>query len=517
MMLRAGARRPQAPLLAKEQAARAAAVIQLPGQNRPLSRPSGKEQAARAAAVIRLALAAVAIALLAAYLWSATTLFHGRVQHQIEATGHSFVLSDLFPRWYGARALLQGQNPYSAAFTEELQRAYYGAPIDPAREIALFDSRLGFFYPPYVVLPLLPFLWLPFEVVRWVATILLAAALIASATLWWRALGEWPAPGAGGTGKPRSLAALHRSSPARRPTHLARRGTPVAAVAVFSLLFLPSLDLLWLQQLTGLVLLYLVLAHLAAARKRLLFAGGLLALAMIKPQAAAVPAVGLLFWAAWRRERWPLAAGFVAVMAIQLAVAACLLPGWPSQLLAELRRYSAGNVGLYWLPALVAGSTIAGLALVATPVLALLAWCWWRQREAPADSPALLHTAALSFAAGTALLPADSSLYNKVLLLVPLVTLAAAGLGTGLVGRITAQLVMAMVAVPVLALAVPAWLEWLHLGVEAAPLIAGPVGRLLAAAPTVLLPLPLIPALAALCFERPPGHGCSMATQTTRE
>lgn len=477
------------------------------GARRPEGPPLAEDQTARPVAVIRLALAAVAVALLAAYAWSAMGLFHRRAQRQIEATGHPFVLSDLFPRWYGARALLQGQNPYSAAFTEELQRAYYGATIDPAREIALFDARLGFFYPPYVVLPLLPLLWLPFEVVRWLATFLLGAALVACATLWWRALGERPAPGAGGTGAPRSLAALHQPSPARRLTHLARRGAPEAAVAVFSLLFLPSLDLLWLQQLTGLVLLYLVLAHLAAARRRLLLAGGLLALAMIKPQVAAVPAAGLLFWAAWRRERWPLAAGFVAVMAAQLAVAACLLPGWPSQFLAELRRYSAGNVGLYWLPEQLTGGMAAGLALVAAPVLALLAWCWWRQRAAPAGSPAVLRTAALGFAAGTALLPADSSLYNKVLLLVPLVTLAAAGPGSSPVRRVTTGVVAALLAVPVLALAVPAWLEWLHLGVAAAPITGGPAGRLLAAAPTLLLPLVLVPATAALCFERAePGH-----------
>lgn len=42
-------------------------------------------------------------------------------------------LSDLYPRWLGARELLlHGRDPYSAEVTKEIQAGYYGRPLDPA-------------------------------------------------------------------------------------------------------------------------------------------------------------------------------------------------------------------------------------------------------------------------------------------------------------------------------------------------------------------------------------------------
>ena len=44
------------------------------------------------------------------------------------------VLSDLFPRWLGARELLlHGRDPYSDQVTREIQVGYYGRPLDPNR------------------------------------------------------------------------------------------------------------------------------------------------------------------------------------------------------------------------------------------------------------------------------------------------------------------------------------------------------------------------------------------------
>ncbi len=42
--------------------------------------------------------------------------------------------SDLYPRWLGTRELLlHGHDPYSAEITREIQRGYYGRPIDSTR------------------------------------------------------------------------------------------------------------------------------------------------------------------------------------------------------------------------------------------------------------------------------------------------------------------------------------------------------------------------------------------------
>ena len=43
-------------------------------------------------------------------------------------------LSDLYPRWVGAKELLlHGRDPYSAEVTCEIQAGYYGRPLDPSR------------------------------------------------------------------------------------------------------------------------------------------------------------------------------------------------------------------------------------------------------------------------------------------------------------------------------------------------------------------------------------------------
>src|SRR5579863_4513015 len=43
-------------------------------------------------------------------------------------------LSDLYPRWLGARELLlHGRDPYGSDITREIQTGYYGRPIDPNR------------------------------------------------------------------------------------------------------------------------------------------------------------------------------------------------------------------------------------------------------------------------------------------------------------------------------------------------------------------------------------------------
>src|SRR5580700_10786024 len=41
-------------------------------------------------------------------------------------------LSDLYPRWFGARELLlHDRDPYGADITREIQVGYYGRPLDP--------------------------------------------------------------------------------------------------------------------------------------------------------------------------------------------------------------------------------------------------------------------------------------------------------------------------------------------------------------------------------------------------
>ena len=60
-------------------------------------------------------------------------------------------LSDLYPRWLGARELLlHHRDPYSPEVTREIQIGYYGRPLDPSRPQDPRDQQ-GFAYPAYVV------------------------------------------------------------------------------------------------------------------------------------------------------------------------------------------------------------------------------------------------------------------------------------------------------------------------------------------------------------------------------
>jgi len=65
-------------------------------------------------------------------------------------------LSDLYPRWLGARELLlHGRNPYSQEITLETQKGYYGRLLDASRPDDPKDQQ-GFAYPVYVVFILAP-------------------------------------------------------------------------------------------------------------------------------------------------------------------------------------------------------------------------------------------------------------------------------------------------------------------------------------------------------------------------
>src|ERR1700691_3865568 len=75
-------------------------------------------------------------------------------------------LSDLYPRWLGARELLLHQrNPYGDDITIEIQTGYYGRALDPARPNDPKDQQ-GVAYAVYVVVLLAPFVGFPFHSVQ---------------------------------------------------------------------------------------------------------------------------------------------------------------------------------------------------------------------------------------------------------------------------------------------------------------------------------------------------------------
>lgn len=76
----------------------------------------------------------------------------------------------------GHAALLEGRNPYSPEVTQQSQLGILGRPALPG------EDQLAFAYPPYILLPLIPLITLPFD---WAQAIWLAFNLTALVTAAW--------------------------------------------------------------------------------------------------------------------------------------------------------------------------------------------------------------------------------------------------------------------------------------------------------------------------------------------
>ena len=292
-------------------------------------------------------------------------------------------LSDLYPRWLGTRELLRrGRNPYSNEITLEIQQGYYGRPIDPARPNDPKD-RQGFAYPVYVVFLLAPTVDLSFEAVQIGFRWLLIALAAASVLLWLRVL-RWRASS----------------------------GT-VLIFVVLMLGWLPMVQGIKLQQLTLLVAGLLAACGACLSGGWLFLAGGLMALATIKPQLAWPIVLWLLLWAGSDlRSRWRLAGGFGLMMLLLLGGAELVLPGWLRMFvraIGQYHQYTQNQSLLTFMVGPIAGRTLEALCVYGGAV------CLWRARREPASSAAFGRCFALVLSLTVVIVPM-SALYNQVLL-----------------------------------------------------------------------------------------------------
>lgn len=292
-------------------------------------------------------------------------------------------LSDLYPRWLGARELLlHHRDPYSAEVTHEIQIGYYGRPLDAGRSMDPKDQQ-AFVYPVYVVFLLAPTIHWQFAVVaecfRWLLIVLTGATVI----LWLRAL-RW------------------RVHPA-----------VAAVIIILTLGSYAAVQGIKLQQLTLLVSGLIAACVALVSTGHLLLAGILLALATVKPQLAAPLAGWLLLWSvsSWK-SRQRLAWGFGVTLALLVGGGEIVLPGWIGRFqvaLAAYRRYTGGS-----LVELLAGRA---LSTVVTGLLlfALAALCWKMRRE-PAESEAFGFCLVVVLAVTVLIIPMFAP-YNQLLLL----------------------------------------------------------------------------------------------------
>jgi hypothetical protein len=219
-------------------------------------------------------------------------------------------LSDLYPRWLGARELLlHGRDPYSAELTREIQTGYYGRPLDRQKTDEPRDEE-RFAYPVFVVFLLSPTIHLSFPAVQAMFLWIFVFSTAASVLLWGKATG----------------------APLRWQTKL------IAVILILG--SWPVVQGLYLQQLSLVVSALLAATVAAVAWGWLGLAGILLACTAIKPQWMLLMACWLNLWAVsdWRR-RWRFSAFFLVTMAVLLVASEFVLPGWFGRWQEELRAY----------------------------------------------------------------------------------------------------------------------------------------------------------------------------------
>jgi hypothetical protein len=292
-------------------------------------------------------------------------------------------LSDLYPRWLGARELVRhGRNPYSPEITREIQRGYYGRPLDPSRAEDPKDQQ-GFVYPVYVVFLLAPTTVFPFDAVQMGFRWMLLALAVVSVLLWLQVL-RW---------KPRLEFEL--------------------ILVVLLLGWLPMVQGIKLQQLSLLVSGLLAACGACLAGGWLLWAGGLLALATIKPQLTWPLALWLLVWACseWRTRR-RFVFSFGLVMLLLAGGGELLLPGWLRMFvdgIGKYHQYTQNQSVMVWM-----FGSIVGRILEAASILAG-AFCVWRVRHEAASGVVFGRAFALLLALTVVIVPMFAP-YNQVLL-----------------------------------------------------------------------------------------------------
>ena len=293
-------------------------------------------------------------------------------------------LSDLYPRWLGARELLmRHRDPYSAEVTRDIQTGYYGRPLD-ATHVGDPKDQEGFAYPVYVVFFLAPVISLPFAIVQAGFRWLLLALVGITVLLFLRAIKY-------------------------RPGSVATAILIILAVGSF-----PATQGVELQQLSLVVTALIAGSLVLIANDHLWLAGIALAIATIKPQLV-VPLVGWLgLWAVsnWARRRG-LVFGFVLTAVVLVAAGEIILPGWIRRFLDAVvayRHYTGSESVLDVLTSDTIGK------LLAVVVAVLVANRCWKLRHANEGTVSFALASSLVLAGTIVIIPTIAP-YNQLLLL----------------------------------------------------------------------------------------------------
>lgn len=291
--------------------------------------------------------------------------------------------NDFYSRWAGARALLQeGRDPYGLDVTYEIQEV-----------IAVSHSQVGrggFAYPLHIIFLFWPLIYLSYP---WAQAV------------WWVML-QWMAVGT-------AVALLRLHQQTVRPGLL-------VSIILFVVAFYPITRSIFLGQFTIPVLLAVALCLLALQHNQDILAGGMLAVASIKPQMVIFLAPWILLWII-SQKRWHFLTGFLGTGAALFVAALALFPRWPLSFLEDVQRYRvvAGgrNPLAFTLETIWPTVPDAVFSIIATILFLAMLFIWWRSwgKDQAHFERALYWAIAVEL-----LITFQTGTTNQVLLLIPI-------------------------------------------------------------------------------------------------
>ncbi|HEX3987148.1 MAG TPA: glycosyltransferase family 87 protein [Acidobacteriaceae bacterium] len=320
--------------------------------------------------------------------------------------------NDLIGRWYGTRAALHGEDPYSPALTRQIQA------------IADHDKSTAFDYPAQFAVLMVPLALLSWKTASVLYLVFVIPGLVLAIGLCLR---------------------------------LVNRRLSLHAMALITFAALGSWPVVWGLRLWQPGLLVAICAFAGCywiSRGRGAAAGILFGLAAIKPQLVLPIILALVLWTGLRRQ-WSFLLSLTVTSVVLLALAEWMMPGWIPHWLASLHGYQSycNKLPLETLIGSGLSRGIAGLLVLGT------AWRLWTLRGCRAPSAAFGYGVALLLALPVAInTTTPLMIYNDLLLLPGCVLLYAtrsSGAALPLLARRFAQLwlVWALLCVPVAALA----------------------------------------------------------------
>jgi hypothetical protein len=301
--------------------------------------------------------------------------------------GYSFG-DDFYPLWLTAHQWrLEHRDLYGPEMTREIQRGLFGRPLDAGNPTDPPSDYRQFTYPAFTDLIVWPTTLLDFVQLRLLLAILLPLLTALSVRFWMRAI-DWNV----------SL-------------------TWFAVAVVLTLSTYPALEAFFAEQPGLLVGFLLAGAALALRRNRLLLAGILTGLTLIKPQVTLLATLYLLIWSFSDRRRARFWIGFFSVAVFLTATSLAIWPHWIGPWISILLGYHR-----YAMPPLIGvliGPTLHDLLghyVIAAVLLASLAFAGG-QREAEAESPTFWWTLSLLLAVTSIALLPGQAIYDHVILI----------------------------------------------------------------------------------------------------